>query len=52
MIKFKEIFPLLDLFPQMKYLEIGLSNDINIKSVIRSLLKKIMKKFNHVLIVH
>jgi hypothetical protein len=31
MIKFKEISHLIDLFPQMKYLQIGLTNDINIK---------------------
>jgi hypothetical protein len=49
MIKFKEISHLIDLFPQMKYLQIGLTNDNNVKLVIQSLLKKIMKKNNQVL---
>jgi hypothetical protein len=33
----------------MKYLQIGLTNDNNVKLVIQSLLKKIMKKNNQVL---
>jgi hypothetical protein len=41
---FEEIFSLIDLFPQMKYLQIGFTNNIHIQLFIQNILKKILNK--------
>lgn len=50
-IKFDEILFLIDLFPHMKYLQIGCSNNIDIQLFVRVILMKIISIFNSKLLL-
>ncbi len=50
-IKFEEILFLIDLFPHMKYLQIGCPNNIDIQLFVRVILMKIISIFNSKLLL-
>ena len=49
MIKFEEVIFLIDLFPYMKYLQVGCASSIDIELFVRVILMKIFNKSNYYL---
>jgi len=47
MITFEEILFLIDLFPRLKYLQVGCTSNIDIQLFVRVILTKILDKTNH-----
>ena len=45
--KLEESLALIDLFPRMKYLQIGSMNDLDIRLFLQTILKKILHRSNH-----
>jgi hypothetical protein len=47
MIQFKEILPLIDLFPRMIHFQLGCTTNTDSELFVQIMLMKMIKKFNH-----